>query len=184
MIRGDKPDTGYKQETYCFYSIHTVVFRGNVYELQYGSICYADRLIFLGERPDGISSESIASKTLTVYYLDEFAAAWSPNGETEWNGWPIQQITRTEAEAMIAEASQPTPSPTAVLTETPAPPAETPMTTAIPAATPEPVMEQEGGNDWVALMLGVGIAIAGAAAIAVGVKMRGKLNKAKRIRRK
>ncbi|MBA4347535.1 MAG: hypothetical protein C0413_01630, partial [Clostridiales bacterium] len=33
-----------------------------------------------------------------------YAGEWAPNGETEWNGYTIQQISQMELDAILAEA--------------------------------------------------------------------------------
>ena len=40
----------------------------------------------------------------TLYYTAAYADEWSPNGETEWNGYQIQQISQEELDAILAEA--------------------------------------------------------------------------------
>jgi len=40
----------------------------------------------------------------TLYYTAAYADEWAPNGETEWNGYPIQQISQEELDAILAEA--------------------------------------------------------------------------------
>ena len=40
----------------------------------------------------------------TLYYTSAYADEWAPNGETEWNGYAIQQISQEELDAIIAEA--------------------------------------------------------------------------------
>ena len=65
----------------------------------------------------------------TLYYTAAYANEWAPNGETEWNGYPIQQISQEELDAILAEARgeaapvvSASPVPTeASQTETPAP---------------------------------------------------------------
>ena len=39
----------------------------------------------------------------TLYYTAEYAGEWAPNGETEWNGYPIQQLTAKEENALRSE---------------------------------------------------------------------------------
>ncbi len=65
----------------------------------------------------------------TLYYTADYAAAWAPNGETEWNGYPIQQISQEELDAILKEtrgeeasvaSASPVPTETPQ-TETPAP---------------------------------------------------------------
>ena len=58
----------------------------------------------------------------TLYYTAAYANEWAPNGETEWNGYPIQQISQEELDAILAEArgeTSPAVSASPVLTETP-----------------------------------------------------------------
>jgi hypothetical protein len=40
----------------------------------------------------------------TLYYTAAYADEWAPNGETEWNGYTIQQISQEELDAILAEA--------------------------------------------------------------------------------
>ncbi len=40
----------------------------------------------------------------TLYYTAAYANEWAPNGETEWNGYPIQQISQEELNAILTEA--------------------------------------------------------------------------------
>jgi len=40
----------------------------------------------------------------TLYYTAAYADEWAPNGETEWNGYAIQQISQEELDAILAEA--------------------------------------------------------------------------------
>jgi hypothetical protein len=40
----------------------------------------------------------------TLYYTAAYANEWAPNGETEWNGYSIQQISQQELDAILAEA--------------------------------------------------------------------------------
>ena len=40
----------------------------------------------------------------TLYYTAAYANEWAPNGETEWNGYPIQQISQEELDAILTEA--------------------------------------------------------------------------------
>ena len=58
----------------------------------------------------------------TLYYTAAYADEWSPNGETEWNGYSIQQISQEELDAILAEArgeGAPTVSSSPVPTSTP-----------------------------------------------------------------
>ncbi len=40
----------------------------------------------------------------TLYYTAAYADEWAPNGETEWSGYTIQQISQEELDAILAEA--------------------------------------------------------------------------------
>ncbi|HWQ97416.1 MAG TPA: leucine-rich repeat domain-containing protein [Clostridia bacterium] len=65
----------------------------------------------------------------TLYYTAAYADEWAPNGETEWNGYTIQQISQEELDLILAEArgealpaAVSSPAPAAVQqVETPAP---------------------------------------------------------------
>ena len=48
----------------------------------------------------------------TLYYTAAYASEWAPNGETEWNGYPIRQLTAKEESALQSELNQPTNAPT------------------------------------------------------------------------
>jgi len=61
----------------------------------------------------------------TLYYTAAYANEWAPNGETEWNGYPIQQISQEELDEILAEARG----------------EETPMVSASPAPTETPLAE-------------------------------------------
>ena len=80
----------------------------------------------------------------TLYYTAAYADEWSPNGETEWNGYQIQQISQEELDAILAEArgeEAPTVSVSPMPTDMPQ--AETPMPDRItknPAPTPNTEM--------------------------------------------
>jgi hypothetical protein len=39
----------------------------------------------------------------TLYYTAAYATEWAPNGETEWNGYPIKQLTAKEENALQSE---------------------------------------------------------------------------------
>ncbi|MEN6636602.1 MAG: leucine-rich repeat domain-containing protein, partial [Clostridiaceae bacterium] len=42
----------------------------------------------------------------TLYYTAEYANQWAPNGETERNGYPIQQLTAKEERALAAKTER------------------------------------------------------------------------------
>jgi len=73
----------------------------------------------------------------TLYYTAAYANEWAPNGETEWNGYTIQQISQEELDAILAEArGEATP----VLTGTP-------TQTASPTTAPEPTETSPDKNE-------------------------------------
>lgn len=72
---------------------------------------FADTLFDETEKtPDGKSYLSHFTKRRgdvipypTLYYTAAYAKEWAPNGETEWNGYTIQQISQEELAAILAE---------------------------------------------------------------------------------
>jgi hypothetical protein len=73
----------------------------------------------------------------TLYYTAAYAKEWAPNGETEWNGYTIQQISQEELDALLAEArGEANP----VFTGTPA-------QTASPTTAPEPTATSPDKNE-------------------------------------
>jgi len=73
---------------------------------------FADTLFDETEKtPDGKSYLSHFTKIRgdiipypTLYYTAAYADEWAPNGETEWNGYTIQQISQEELDIILAEA--------------------------------------------------------------------------------
>ena len=130
---------------------------------------FADTLFHETEKtPDGKSYTSVFSQIRgeiipypTLYYTAAYASEWSPNGETEWNGYPIQQISQEELDAILAEArGQVAPesvnlSPSPALTPSP-----------LPESTQKPSADTLTDDGWVAktlvlaiVMIGVAIAV-------------------------
>ncbi len=67
----------------------------------------------------------------TLYYTAAYASEWAPNGETEWNGYPIQQISPEELDTILAEArGQVAAEPTATPAQTAAAATAAPQSTA------------------------------------------------------
>ena len=55
----------------------------------------------------------------TLFYTAAYANEWAPNGETEWNGYPIEEISQDELNAILAEArGEPVPTPIATAAPT------------------------------------------------------------------
>ena len=102
---------------------------------------FADTLFDETEKsPDGKSYLSHFTKKRgeiipypTLYYTAAYASEWAPNGETEWNGYPIQQISQEELEALLAEARG-----EAALESVTLSPAPTQAPTLEPASTSQP----------------------------------------------
>ena len=91
----------------------------------------------------------------TLYYTAAYASEWAPNGETEWNGYPIQQISQEELDTIIAEARGKT-----------APAEVTPSPAPLPESTQKPSADTSADDGWVAktfvlaiVMIGVAIAV-------------------------
>ena len=73
----------------------------------------------------------------TLYYTAAYANEWAPNGETEWNGYTIQQISQEELDAILAEArGQATTAPT-----------RTPAATIAATTTPEATATTQNMNE-------------------------------------
>ncbi len=96
----------------------------------------------------------------TLYYTADYASEWTPNGETEWNGYPIQQISQEELDVILAEARGEAAAESVALSPAPA---QAP--TAAPASTPQPDATSADASAIDGWML----AAAAVAAIAVGV---------------
>ncbi|MEZ4627876.1 MAG: hypothetical protein R2912_07265 [Eubacteriales bacterium] len=45
-----------------------------------------------------------SSGTFTICYPEQFAKAWAPNGETEWNGIPIRSLSWSEEQKLIQKS--------------------------------------------------------------------------------
>ena len=102
----------------------------------------------------------------TLLYTAEYAAEWAPNGETEWNGYPIQQISQAELDAILVQArgeageanaseSIPMPAPTVA-----------------PASTEAPALVSSPLDGW--MIAAITVAVLAAGAVAVGVVKRGR----------
>ena len=65
----------------------------------------------------------------TLYYTAAYASEWAPNGETEWNGYTIQQISQEELDAILAEARGEAAPESVTLSPTPTPALTAPETT-------------------------------------------------------
>ncbi|GEM_PF-2894929 len=104
----------------------------------------------------------------TLYYTAAYADEWAPNGETEWNGYTIQQLSQEELDAILAEARGET---TPVVTGAPA---QTVSATTAPEPTvtsPDKNEPDQATSPTVEILLLSAIAVV-AAGIAVLARMR------------
>jgi len=71
------------------------------------------RIVFWGNPPEYIDVSGlqfnykggeVESGTFTICYPAQFADAWAPNGETEWNGLPIRALSWPEEQKLIQKA--------------------------------------------------------------------------------
>ena len=71
------------------------------------------QLVFWGNPPEyfdlaglqfNYKGGEVESGTFTICYPAEYADAWAPNGETEWNGLPMRALTRKEERKLIKQA--------------------------------------------------------------------------------
>ena len=106
----------------------------------------------------------------TLYYTAAYASEWAPNGETEWNGYPIQQISQEELDAILAEARGEAAPESVTLS-----PAPTHAPTLTPASTSQPDATSAGSS----ALDGWMVVAAAVAAIAVGVSVFSLVRKKK-----
>ena len=95
----------------------------------------------------------------TLYYTAVYASEWAPNGETEWNGYPIQQISQEELDALLAEARGQAKTAPASVTSSPTP---LPESTRLPSTANAESSADEGwvSGAFVFVIVMVGVAIA------------------------
>ena len=149
------PESTIKIEELAFricYALHTLIINSNDLVIEgkaFSSCDNLNRIVFTkgtpksfgeslfgekGKTPDGKSYISDSSDRRgeaipypTLYYTAAYADEWAPNGETEWNGYAIQQISQEELDAILAEARG----------------EEVPLTTVAPAPTAAPQPEEQ-----------------------------------------
>ena len=186
------PKTAIKIEDRAFricYALNTLIINSSKIEVEDLAFCSCDnlnRILFTkgtplsfgktlfgetGKTADGTSYISGSSDHRgeaipypTLYYTAAYAAEWSPNGETEWNGYPIQQISQDVLDAVIAQARGE------------AGQANTPVPTSAPAPTLAPVSAEASPapsplGGW--LIAGIALAVIAAVVVVVGV-VRGR----------
>lgn len=155
--------------------IHNNAFNGcgNLHSIIFtkGTPAYFGETLFgeTGKTPEGkgyISNSSDHRGEIipypTLYYTEAYAAEWAPNGETEWNGYPIQQISQAELDAVLAQArGEELPAATPAPTTAPLP------TVAPDAVYPSPARETSLLDGWMiaaiaAVVLAAGVVVVGA----------------------
>jgi hypothetical protein len=100
--------------------VKTLVFCGTdglFLPTTFGNIIFpadgSGRIVFWGNPPEYIDVSGlqfnykggeVESGTFTICYPAQFADAWAPNGETEWNGLPIRALSWAEEQKLIQKA--------------------------------------------------------------------------------
>ena len=100
--------------------VKTLVFCGTdglFLPTTFGNIIFpadgSGRIVFWGNPPEYIDVSGlqfnykggeVESGTFTICYPAQFASAWAPNGETEWNGIPIRALSWSEEQKLIQKA--------------------------------------------------------------------------------
>ena len=163
-------------------NLNTLIFNSDQLTIEDGAFANCEnvrKLVFTKGKPTSIGStmfdedgKTPDGKSFITYFYDTngevfpyppllytaaYASEWAPNGETEWNGYPIQQISQEELDAILAEARGKTT------------PAEvTPSPTPLPESTQKPseeTAESSADDKWVLeafvlAVVAVGVAIA------------------------
>jgi len=177
------------------YELHTLVINSSdllIEEKAFSSCDELNRIVFTkgtpksfgeslfgekGRTPDGKSYISDSSERRdeiipypTLYYTAAYADEWAPNGETEWNGYTIQQISQEELDAILSEARGGEP-PAAV--SSPAPTTVQQVETSVPEGTKAEAAPTTGVE-------GILLAAIGTAAVSVVVVLIIRNRKIKR----
>jgi len=100
--------------------VKTLVFCGTdglFLPTTFGNIIFpadgSGRIVFWGNPPEYIDVSGlqfnykggeVESGTFTICYPEQFAKAWAPNGETEWNGIPIRSLSWSEEQKLIQKS--------------------------------------------------------------------------------
>jgi hypothetical protein len=124
-------------------NLTSLIFNSDQLIIENGAFCYCENvreLIFTKGKPTSIG-ESLFGETEktpdgksfitrfydpngkiipypTLFYTAAYADEWAPNGETEWNDYPIDELSQDELNAIIA-TSRGEPFPTSIPTATP-----------------------------------------------------------------
>lgn len=121
-------------------NLTSLIFNSDQVIIEDGAFCYCEnvrKLIFTKGKPTSIGNSLFGEKEKTpdgksfitrfydpngkiipyptLFYTAAYADEWAPNGETEWNGYPIAEISQDELNAILAEARG-EPAPTSIAT--------------------------------------------------------------------
>lgn len=101
---------------YAFGNVHVAAFYDSDNEIGFNTFLPVDELIFLKNPPIRFPMTNTLGLNIEepqVFYTEEYADAWESIAETGLNGWPTTCISLEEAQTRIAQATVPTPEPTA-----------------------------------------------------------------------
>ena len=100
LVSVSLPPSIYALSVYAFRScesLETVVISGKI--TSFGMMAFDNcpnlsTAVFLNDVPTSTGTNIFrnAAEDFCIYYTGEYASSWSPNGETTWNDYPIQQI--------------------------------------------------------------------------------------------
>ena len=121
-------------------NLTSLIFNSDQVIIEDGAFCYCEnvrKLIFTKGKPTSIGNSLFGEKERTadgksfitrfydpngkiipyptLFYTAAYADEWAPNGETEWHGYPIEEISQDELNAILAEARG-EPAPTSIAT--------------------------------------------------------------------
>ena len=121
-------------------NLTSLIFNSDQVIIEDGAFCYCEnvkKLIFTKGKPTSIGDSLFGENEKTsdgksfitrfydpngkiipyptLFYTAAYADEWACNGETEWNGYPIEEISQDELNAILAEARG-EPAPTSIAT--------------------------------------------------------------------
>ncbi len=162
---------------YAFGDVHVAVFYDSENEIGFDSFLPVDELIFLENPPTSFPMTDTFGLDIEdpqIYYTERYADAWKSIAENGLNGWPTTCISAEEAQTRIAQATVPTPEPTADDI-----PWATDAILGMHISTPEPRIQPEQPNadtkadPFVYVFAGLMVLVV-AGIVVVGVKTRKK----------
>ena len=125
-------------------NLTSLIFNSDQVIIEDGAFCYCEnvrKLIFTKGKPTSIGDSLFGENEKTpdgksfitrlydpngkiipyptLFYTAAYADEWAPNGEIKWNGYPIDEISQDELNAILAEArGEPAPTPIAAAAPT------------------------------------------------------------------